>query len=203
MGEAPVTMLLPSPAQGCAHRVLCCWGRQHVTPPGVSGCEEVFATRMQTSLLTGEAGKQQKKEDCGVALFPHGTAQTEKGAMPIWLPAPVPPSPAAAQHRCTRHFGARRELHTTALLLEVQGEGMTPSPLPRSRSWGALAATPRPIRPGHRRAEQKPTGRAVRFPAAPSPAHPPLQSRALSHGRSMSNHLKPRCRTSRFPRCPL
>lgn len=137
------------------------------------------------------------------ALFPHGTAQTEKGAMPIWLPAPVPPSPAAAQHRCTRHFGARRELHTTALLLEVQGEGMTPSPLPRSRSWGALAATPRPIRPGHRRAEQKPTGRAVRFPAAPSPAHPPLQSRALSHGRSMSNHLKPRCRTSRFPRCPL
>lgn len=196
-------MLLQSSAQGRAHRVLCCWGRQHVTPPGLSGCEEVFATQVQTSLLTGEAAKTAKKKGDGrAALFSHSPVYTEKGAMPIWLPAPVLPSPAA-QYCWTRHSGARRELHTTALLLEVRDEGMTLSLLPQSHSWGALAAMPRPIRPGHRQAEQKPSGRAARFPAGASPAQPPLQSRALSHSRSMSNHLKPLCRISHFPRSPL
>lgn len=122
MGEAPVTMLLPSPAQECAHRVLCCWGRQHVTPPGVSGCEEVFATRMQTSLLTGEAGKQQKKRGLwGCFISPRHSAD-RKGSdahlaarscpsVACCCSAPLYPAFRGAQgaaHNCTAAGGAGR-----------------------------------------------------------------------------------------------
>lgn len=42
-----------------------------MTPPGLSGCEEVFATQVQTSLLTGEAAKTAKKKGMAGLLYFH------------------------------------------------------------------------------------------------------------------------------------